>query len=75
MENSVSLTGLTPTYMTVEKHTDGTQQLDLTATVVLMAKKLKEYETRIKSLETNLTALHATLATKTSTSHTHSSAG
>jgi hypothetical protein len=72
--NTVSLTGLTP-YLKTNKNTDGTTELDLTDTLILMANKLKSYETRIASLESQLVTLHNTLATRTSPSHTHGSNG
>jgi hypothetical protein len=74
LANSVSLTGLTP-YVKTNAMKDGTTELDLTDTVMLMANKLKTYETRIASLESQLTTLHNTLATRTSPSHTHGSNG
>ena len=74
LENTVSLTGLTP-YLKINSMQDGTSEVDLTDTVMLMANKLKAYETRIASLESQLTTMHSTLATRTSPSHTHGSNG
>jgi hypothetical protein len=74
LENSVSITGLTP-YLKTNNMSDGTTEVDLTDTLMLMANKLKAYETRIASLESQLTTLHTTLATRTSPSHTHGSNG
>jgi hypothetical protein len=74
LADSVSLTGLTP-YLKTNKQSDGTTEVDLTDTLMLMANKLKQYETRIASLESQLTTLHNTLATRTSPSHTHGSNG
>jgi hypothetical protein len=74
LDNKVSLTGLTP-YLKTTKIKDGTTEVDLTDTLMLMANKLKSYETRIASLESQLTTLHNTLATRTSPSHTHGSNG
>lgn len=74
LSDSTSLTGLT-TYVILKSQPDGTTEIDLTASLVAMANKLKDHETRITSLESNLTALHNTLATRTSPSHTHNSAG
>ena len=74
LANSVPLTGLTP-YLMTTKLSDGTTEVDLTDTLMLMANKLKTYETRIASLESQLTTLHSTLATRTSPSHTHGSNG
>ena len=61
--NSVSLSGLTP-YLIVVSEPDGTQVVDLTKTLLAMAKKLKDQETRITTLESHM-------ATKASVSHTH----
>jgi len=74
LADSVSLTGLTP-YLKTNKNNDGTTELDLTDTLMLMANKLKTYETRIASLESQLTTIHNTLATRTSPNHTHGSNG
>jgi hypothetical protein len=62
-------------YIKTKKQADGTTEVDLTQTLLAMANKLKDHETRITALEANLTALHSTLATRTSPSHTHTSAG
>jgi hypothetical protein len=74
LADSVSLTGLTP-YLKTTKLSDGTTEVDLTDTLMLVANKLKSYETRIASLESQLVTLHNTLATRTSPSHTHGSNG
>lgn len=74
LENKVSLTGLTP-YVKTNTMKDGTIELDLTDTLMLMANKLKTYETRIASLESQLTTLHSNLGTRTAPSHTHGSNG
>jgi hypothetical protein len=74
LENSISLTGLS-SYLKTNTGVDGTTELDLTDTVMLMANTLKSYETRIASLESQLVTLHNTLATRTSPSHTHGSNG
>ena len=74
LANTVSLTGLTP-YLKTNLMGDGTTELDLTDTIMLMANKLKAYETRIASLESQLTTLHITLGTRTAPSHTHGSNG
>jgi hypothetical protein len=74
LADTVSLTGLTPYLQTIKK-TDGTIEVDLTDTLMLMANKLKAYETRIASLESQLVTLHNTLATRTTASHTHGSNG
>jgi hypothetical protein len=74
LADSVSLTGLT-LYLKTNKNNDGTTEVDLTDTLMLMANKLRTYETRIASLESQLVTLHNTLATRTSPSHTHGSNG
>lgn len=81
LSDSVSLTGLT-SYLIIKNQPDGTKEIDLVATLLAMAEKLKDHETRITSLESRVTAaesdlsaLHGTLATRTSPSHTHTSAG
>jgi len=74
LANTVSLTGLNP-YVKTNTMKDGTTELDLTDTLMLMANKLKTYETRIASLESQLTTLHSTLGTRTAPSHTHGSNG
>jgi hypothetical protein len=74
LADSVSLTGLTP-YLKTVKQTDGTTEVDLTDTLMLITNKLKAYETRIASLESQLVTLHNTLATRTSPTHTHGSNG
>jgi hypothetical protein len=48
--DSVSLTGLS-SYLMVTKQTDGTYEVDLVASLVAMAQKLKDHETRITALE------------------------
>jgi hypothetical protein len=67
LDNVVSLTGLTP-YLIVVPQPDGTQELDLVASLLAMANKLK-------SIESQLATLHSTLATRTRPSHTHGSNG
>ena len=61
--NSVSLSGLTP-YLIVESEPDGTQVIELTKTLLAMAKTLQNHEQRITSLESQM-------ASKASISHTH----
>ena len=72
--DSVSLTGIT-TYVLLVTKPDGTKEVDLTGTIIAMAQKLKDHETRIVSLESQLTTLHSTLASRTAPSHTHGSNG
>lgn len=63
LSNSISLSGLAP-YLIIATEPDGTQVVDLTKTLLTIANKLKDHETRINTLE-------AQMATKASTSHTH----
>lgn len=51
LSNSTSLTGLTD-YLILITNSDGTKAVDLMATLLAMANKLKNYETRIHTLET-----------------------
>lgn len=81
LANTVSLTGLSTHVITVKK-SDGTTEVDLTATFMALANKVKSLETRmttaegkITTLEGQVTTLKNTLATRTSTSHTHGSNG
>jgi hypothetical protein len=61
--NSVSLSGLTP-YLIIASEPDGTQVIDLTQTLLAMAKKLLDHETRITSLESQMSG-------KANVGHTH----
>jgi hypothetical protein len=63
LENTVSLSGLS-NYLKTVNNPDGTVEVDLTGTLVAMANKLKDHETRIASLE-------AQIVTKASISHSH----
>ena len=47
----MSLTGLS-SYLIVTSLPDGTKEVDLVASLVAMANKLKDHETRIHTLET-----------------------
>lgn len=67
LPDSVNISGLTAHIKTV-KQVDGTTEIDLMETLIALANK-------VKTLETDLAALHVTLASKTSPSHTHNSAG
>lgn len=67
LPDSVNISGLTSYVKTVQQ-ADGTTEVDLVDTIIAMANA-------IKTLQTDLTALHSTLATRTSPSHTHNSAG
>lgn len=53
LPNSTSLSGLTP-YIIVSTEPDGTQVVDLTKTLLAMAAKLKDHETRIAQLEAQM---------------------
>lgn len=75
LANSVSLSGLTSTYVKTNTMSDGTTELDLMDTIIILANKLKNHETRIASLESQLTTLHSTLSTRTAPMHTHGSNG
>ena len=61
--NSVSLAGLT-NYIVVSAEPDGTQVVDLTQTLLAMAKKLENHEQRILTLESQM-------ASKADVSHSH----
>ena len=74
LPDSVSISTLT-SYVKTIKQSDGTTEIDLMSTLIAMANALKDHETRIASIESQLTTLHSTLATRTSTSHTHGSNG
>lgn len=74
LPDTTSLTGITDQIIVVT-NPDKTKTIDLMATILAMANKIKDHETRIAALESNLTSLHSTLASRTSPSHTHTSAG
>jgi hypothetical protein len=63
LPNSENLTGLTG-HIIVVQQTDGTSEVDLTATLVALANK-------VKTLEGKVTTLESQMLTKASTSHTH----
>jgi hypothetical protein len=50
LDNSIVVTSLTP-YLKINDMPDGTKEVDLTDTLLLMANKLKNHEERITSLE------------------------
>jgi len=64
LPDTTSLTGLEGTHIITERTSNGTTEVDLVATILAMANK-------IKTLETTLTTVRNTLATRTSTTHTH----
>ena len=74
LPDSVSISTLT-SYVKTIKQSDGTTEIDLMSTLIAIANALKDHETRIASIESQLTTLHSTLATRTSPSHTHGSNG
>ena len=74
LPNSVSISALTA-YVKTIKQADGTTEIDLMSTLVAMANVLKTHETRITSLESQLTTVKNTLGTRTAPSHTHGSNG
>jgi len=51
LNDTVSLTGLS-SYLIINNLADGTKEVDLVASLVAMANKLKDHETRIHTLET-----------------------
>ena len=70
LADTVSLTGLTA-HVVVVQQPDGTSEVDLTATVVALANKVKVLEGKVTTLEGKVTTLEAQMLTKASTSHTH----
>jgi hypothetical protein len=67
LANTTSLTGLSAHVITVKK-SDGTTEVDLTATVMALANK-------VKTLETTVSGLKTTLGTRSSTIHSHTTNG
>lgn len=63
LSNSVSLSGISDQIILRSK-SDGTKEVDLTATIIAMAQKIKNHEDRIASLESQITQ-------KASISHSH----
>ena len=74
LPDSVVISTLT-TYVKTVKQADGTTEIDLMSTLIAMANALKDHETRITSLESQLTTVKNTLGTRTAPSHTHGSNG
>ena len=72
--NSIDISTLT-SYVKTISQTDGTTEVDLTATIIAMANSLKDHETRISSLESQVATLKSTLATRSAPEHTHGSNG
>jgi hypothetical protein len=74
LPDSVNISTLT-TYVKTVKQADGTTEIDLMSTLIAMANALKDHQTRITSLESQLTTVKNTLGTRTAPSHTHGSNG
>ena len=74
LPDSVVISTLTA-YVKTVKQVDGTTEIDLMSTLIAMANVLKDHETRITSLESQLTTVKNTLGTRTAPSHTHGSNG
>ena len=74
LSDSVNISTVT-SYVKTVKQADGTTEIDLMSTVIAMANALKDHETRIASLESQLTTVKSTLGTRTAPSHTHGSNG
>jgi phage baseplate assembly protein gpV len=64
LRDTTSLSGIENTHIITERTANGTTEVDLVATLLVMAAK-------IKSLETRVTTLEGQMATKASTSHSH----
>jgi hypothetical protein len=67
LDNKTSLTGLTDHVITTKK-SDGTVEVDLIATIMALANK-------VKTLETTVSGLKTTLGTRSSTIHSHTTSG
>ena len=74
LPDSVNISLLT-SYVKTIKQPDGTTEINLMDTIVAMANALKDHETRIASLESQLTTVKNTLGTRTAPSHTHGNNG
>lgn len=70
LADSVSLTGLTD-HIIILKQSDGTSEVDLTATLMALANKVKTLEGKVTVLEGKVTTLESQMLAKASTSHTH----
>jgi hypothetical protein len=70
LADSISLTGLTA-HIIVVKQSDGTSEVDLTATLVALANKVKTLETKVTTLEGKVSTLEGKVTTLEGTSHTH----
>ena len=74
LDDKISLTGLTAHIITT-KQSDGTTEVDLTATLVALANKIKTLEGKVSTLESTVSTLKSTLATRTAGGHTHTTNG
>ena len=77
LANTTSLTGLSAHVITA-KSSDGTTEVDLTATFMALANKVKSLETRMTTAEGKITTLEGKVSTlesqmtgKAATGHTH----
>jgi hypothetical protein len=70
LADSISLTGLT-SHIIVVKQSDGTSEVDLTATLVALANKVKTLETKVTTLEGKVSTLEGKVTTLEGKSHTH----
>jgi phage baseplate assembly protein gpV len=64
LRDTTSLSGIENTHIITERTANGTTEVDLVATLLVMAAK-------IKSLETRVTTLEGQMATKANVSHSH----
>ncbi len=68
LPDTTSLSGIQDTHIVTERTANGTTEVDLVATLLAMAN-------RIKTLETALALVRTTLATRTSNEHSHTNNG
>jgi len=70
LDNKTSLTGLSAHVITI-KNSDGTTDVDLTATLMALANKVKTLETKVTTLEGKVTTLEGQVTTLQGQAHTH----
>ena len=70
LADSTSLTGLT-SHIIVTTQPDGTSEVDLTATLVALANKIKTLETKVTTLEGKVSTLEGKVTTLEGKAHTH----
>ena len=70
LDNKTSLTGLA-THIVLLKNSDGTTDVDLTATLIALANKVKTLETKVTTLEGKVTTLEGKVTTLQGQAHTH----